>query len=277
MFEIGINTNNESGANSVSIIKNIAKSGFRSIMLSAYITDREKVLKVIKKNGIEISCFHLDGKCVNSIWAEGATADRYIDKIIQEIELCGQLNINVAIMHITDGNPACFALPPSEVGLNNIKKVLDVAKRNNVKLAVENLDNAGFSHVDYVLENIKDEYLGFCYDVGHHHLYNPKVDLLKKYGDRLLVVHLHDNMMDWHWGYDYTRDLHLLPMDGKINLQKVCEKLAKLNYEGVMILEVHKTCKGAPHLYTDMKDLDFLNEAYNRAGKLKDMIMQAKK
>ena len=74
-----------------------------------------------------------------------------------------------------------------------------------------------------------------------------------------MAVHLHDNLMDWEIGYDHTRDLHMLPFDGKIDYDKVCEKLANTNYDNVIMLELHKLSCGEPRLYDDMPIDKYLN------------------
>ena len=71
---------------------------------------------------------------------------------------------------------------------------------------------------------------------------------------------------------DWTRDLHFLPFDGKIDFDKVCEKIAKTNYSNIIMLEVHKIGSSEPRLYKDKSVDEFLSEAYKRGLKLKDLI-----
>ena len=137
-------------------------------------------------------------------------------------------------------------------------------QKNNVKIALENLDAYSIKHLEFLLDKINDKNLGFCYDVGHYYLANLKVDLLKKYGKRLFALHIHDNLMDWYPGHDYTRDLHLLPFDEKINLEKFCMQLKKTNYKDIIMLEIHKIAFSQPQMYQNLSNLDFLKEAYNR-------------
>ena len=265
MLKIGISTNNEAGKNDIDILKNIAQSNFKNVMLSFKSKDIEDSIKNISDLGLEIVYFHIDNKYANDLWARGEAVESYIQDVIGQIEICGKYKIPIAVMHATQGSPSDFSLKPNEEGLKNFDRILKVAKKNNVKIAIENIDRIGIKNMCYLLDNIKDENLGFCYDVGHHHLYNPKTDLLKKYGDRLFAIHLHDNLMDWVPGYDYTRDLHLLPFDGKINFEKVCKKLKNVNYSGIIMLEIHKKSFGKPQLYENMDNLEYLNKAYNRA------------
>lgn len=272
MFKFGINTNNESGSNDIEILNNIASAGFENIMLSFKAKNIDETIKTAQNLGITISYFHIDNKYANNLWATGEAVERYIQDVIKQIEICGKYNIPIAVMHACIGSPTAIALNPSEQGLKNFDRILKVAKRNRVKIAIENVDLYSIKHIYYLLDNINDKSLGFCYDVGHHHLYNPKTDILKKYGDRLFAIHLHDNLMDWQKGYDHTRDLHLLPFDGKINLDKVCKKLKAIGYNGVIMLELHKKACGNPQMYENIDNQEYLKEAYKRAEKLAKMM-----
>ena len=272
MLNIGVNTNNECGKNDEEILNNIVRAGFKNVMLSFKSKDIEQSIKDARNLGLNISYFHIGYQYANDLWATGEAVDKYIKGIVQQIEVCGKYNIPIAVMHVTAGSPTDFAYKPTEQGLKNFKHILKVAKKNKVKIALENIDCYSMKHLYYILDNIKDKYLGFCYDVGHHHLYNAKTDLLKRYGDRLFALHLHDNLMDWHPGYDYTRDLHLLPFDGKIDFDKVCRKLKKTNYKGIIMLEVHKKACGSPQMYENKGNFEFLKEAHNRAEKLANMV-----
>lgn len=276
MLNIGVSTNNECGEDDLEILNNIAKAGFKNIMLSFKSKDMEESIKIANNLGLEIPYFHISTKYADNLWSKGESVDRYIDSTIKQIEICGQYNIPIAVMHLTSGNPTERALPPNKNGLENFKKVLDAAKKNNVKIAIENMDRDSIKHFFYILDNINDENLGFCYDAGHHHLYNHKINLLKKYGSRLLAIHLHDNLMDWEPGHDYTRDLHRLPFDGNIDYPKVCANLKKINYNGIIMLEIHKRSCGQPRIYEDVDNLEFLKEAYNRGVKLAKLVEEGR-
>ncbi len=272
MLEIGINTNNESGEDNVKILNNIKKAGFKNIMLSYKTVKNDDVIKTINDLKLNICYYHINNTCANDLWAIGDSADAYVQKVIKEIEFCGQKKIPIAVMHATVGSPTDFALKPNKNGLNNFKKILDIAKKNNVKIAIENLDAYSIKHLEFLLKKINDKNLGFCYDIGHYYLANLKKDLLKKYGNRLLALHIHDNLMDWYPGYDYTRDLHLLPFDGKINFENFCLKLKKIKYKGIIMLEIHKVAFSQPQMYQNLNNLAFLKEAYERAERLKGLI-----
>ena len=149
--------------------------------------------------------------------------------------------------------------------------MVNFAQREGVNIAIENLDFPSFWQFEFIMKNIQAPALGFCYDVGHHQLLFPEINLLEKYGDRLMALHIHDNYMDYKEGICWKRDLHLLPFDGKINFDKIIKDLAKCGYKGTVMLEVHKQ-KRESLLYSEMSDLRFLAEAKKRAEKLALML-----
>ena len=272
MLQIGVSTNNECGKNYEEILTNIKNAGFENIMLSYKSGEMNEVMQKIKQLGLNVCYFHIDYDYGNDIWAKGEAVDKYINKVINQIRFCGENNIKIAVMHSTNGSPINFACKPNKLGLINMMKVLKVAEENNVVIALENTDNNSQKHMSYLLKKIKSPNLMFCYDVGHHHIYNKKLDLLKKHGDRLVALHLHDNLMDWHKRYDYTRDLHMIPFDGKIDFVNVCKKLNKLKYSGIVMLELHKITNGSPRIYDEMENVEYLKKAYAAGEKLAKMI-----
>ncbi len=271
-FVLGINSNNEAGNDFKEILQNVKEAGFEAVMIANKAGCFEDAIKEAKRLGLQIPYVHLSTNHPQDIWAVGASNEAYVDNILAEIAICGKYEVPIAVMHPTDGSPSDIPLSPNQNGLKCFEKIVDFAKKNNVKIALENLDKCSVKYLDYLFSNIKSYYLGFCYDAGHHNLYLPNVNLLKRFEDRLLAIHLHDNLMDYQFGCDYTRDLHRLPFDGKINFAKVCKNLAKTDYDNVIMLELHKNSCGKPKLYLDWTDKKFLKEAFARCQKLAEMV-----
>ncbi len=270
MMTIGVNTNNQSGNSDAQIIQNIAAAGFETVMLSYAADHLEKMVAEIKKQGLTITYYHVGGKNPDNLWARGEAVDAYLAQFIKQIQFCGRNKIPVAVFHAAVGSPLTRVISPGKQGLKNFSVLLQEAKKNGVKLAVENIDCYSLKHVCYLLNHVKDDHFGFCYDAGHHHLYNRKKNLIKKYANRLFALHLHDNLMDYRKGYDQTRDLHLIPFDGSINFEKVCKRLKKANYQGCVMLEIHKTADEMYDAYID--DIAYLQTARYRATRLRNMI-----
>lgn len=276
MFEIGINSNCECGSNIAEICENVKKAGFNNIMIAFKVGGEENVILEAKKQGLNIPYVHLNNRFADDLWAKGESNKEYVEDVIRQVKLCAKYDIHIAVLHGTIGGASDLALPPSQHAIDCMNEILKAAEENNVKIALENLDGPNFEHFTFLLDNIKSNWLGLCYDAGHHNLYRPDFDILEKYGDRILAIHLHDNLMDWEYGYDFTRDLHMLPLDGKIDYEKVCKKLAKTNYDNVIMLELHKNSCGEPRLYDNMPIDKYLTLARERANKIVEMIKKYK-
>lgn len=277
MSSLGINSNCECGKDYKETLKNIKQAGFGEVMIASKIGGFEESIVEARRLGLKIPFVHLNTRLSNALWTKGEESEEYINQIIKELGICSIYSIPVAVMHPEEGRPDLKLTTSMEQGVKNMKIILQIAKNLKVKIALENLADDDIDRLEYLLNNIHSPNLGFCYDAGHHNLYNPKFDLLKKYGDRLLAVHLHDNLMDYGKDMDYTRDLHRLPFDGLVDFEKVCENLAKANYKNTIMLEVHKDSCGKPRLYDGLTAMEFLKEAYSRAVKLEKMYKEKSK
>lgn len=275
MFKLGINTNNDCEKDLTKNLKLIKQAGFDCVMISFKSGNLEEGLIEAKKLGLDVPYVHLTS--TDYLWCKGVLNKNFINLIKEQISVCKKFNVHIAVMHATNGQANQLALPPNKHGLNSFKEILEHAKNCNVTIALENLDKPNFKHFKYLMKKIKHPNLKFCYDAGHHNLYNPKNNLLKKYGKFLVAVHLHDNFMNWKFGYDWTRDLHLLPLDGKVNYNEICNNLAKTNYNNALMLEVHKTDFGNANLYNELTAQQYLSTAYERAKTLANKITEIKK
>jgi sugar phosphate isomerase/epimerase len=112
--------------------------------------------------------------------------------------------------------------------LERLKNIIEKAEHFNINIAVENMSR--HEYLEIIFSNIESKRLGFCYDSGHHILFNPNIDFLSLYGDKLMALHLHDN--------DGIDDWHALPFSGKINWKDIVFKLNNLSYNGGVALEV---------------------------------------
>ncbi|MDE7285123.1 MAG: sugar phosphate isomerase/epimerase, partial [Lachnospiraceae bacterium] len=170
---------------------------------------------------------------------------------------CERHNIPTVVMHITR---LLFKPEITQIGLDRIKRLVDLAEKEQINLALENLDS--IQHLDYVYDNIKSKYLGFCYDSGHEYLVHRDADCLTRYGDKLFAVHLDDNCGD--------DDTHLLPYDGNINWDVLMQKLKKCKDLRYLTLEVDFNRKHEKSLlYKGLSADEFLELAYKRILLLK--------
>ncbi len=154
------------------------------------------------KAGLEIGHIHLTGAGTHALWDAGEEGDAIEKRYCDEIVLCGEAGVKTAVLHALYGyaQPA----PMGEVGLSRFLRIAECAEKNGVVLGVEN--SLYDDYLCYLLDHIKSPYFGFCFDSGHHNAFAREMDLLGKYGDRLVTTHLQDN--------DGTKDMHMYPLDG---------------------------------------------------------------
>jgi len=234
----------------------IRKTGFDGVMLwwseefgRNYYFD---AAPLAQKAGLFVENVHTSDKLINNIWLdniEGNEMSRYFLRCVEE---CADYNIPTMVMHLSSGeNPPPF----NELGLNRIKQITEKAEKYSVNIAMENLRK--IEYLEFVLENIKSSRIGFCYDSGHHNCHTPQINLLEKYGSRLMALHLHDN--------DGSDDQHLLPFDGTIDWLATMRDIAKTGYNDTIALEVDFAKNTG---YDNLSAEEFLHIAFERAKKL---------
>lgn len=169
-------------------------------------------------------------------------------------------------MHTSVGNTAPEIGP---VGLDRFRRLADHAESIGVRLAFENLEP--LPHLHAVMEAIGAPH-GFCWDCGHNLCYTPAVNMMERYGDRLICTHIHDNHGITRPGYvHYHDDLHRLPFDGVLNWEWFAETIRNSPYAGPLTLELTYWPE-----YRETPFPAFLEEAYRRAEKIRNMVEQEK-
>ena len=141
--------------------------------------------------------------------------------------------------------------------IKRLKEIVDYADSLNIKVAFENTKIKGY--LEYVLDNIKNDNVGLCYDSGHCHAHFKDDFDFNKFKNRIFAIHLHDN--------DGTKDQHLLPFDGTIDWDYVINELKDNNYEGHTTLEIHYF-----HDYTNMNIDEFYKKGYEIGSRIRKMF-----
>jgi sugar phosphate isomerase/epimerase len=240
------------------IIRLIKEAGFQSVMTwwgdEFKETDGPKEMKpeIIRNANLKLENVHLPFEGINTIWEDNLNGQEMYNLYSSCIDECKIFEIPTAVLHITSGNNP----PPfGEIGLNRFKRLIEKAEKHGLNIAIENLRK--IEYLDYIFNNIESSRLKFCYDSGHENCYMPEIDLLGKYGNKLIALHLHDN--------DGTADQHLLPFNGTVNWKNIMEKLKKLEYKGSLALEIDAQDIDISKEYTAS---EYLHEAINRIYKL---------
>ena len=234
----------------------IYNAGFRNVFIEWYNKDweisQEEQLGYVKEKGLNVIFAHLGYQNINDLWIGEETG--IVDRYKNDIRICHENGIPMVVMHLTSKTEAPMY---GEVGLKRIREICDYAQSLGVKVAFENTKIKGY--LDYVIENIKNDNVGICFDSGHYHAhFNDELDF-NKFKNRIFAVHLHDN--------DQSDDLHLLPFDGTLNWNETIRKLKESNYEGPVTLEIHHHRD-----YVQMPVEDFYKKGYEIALKIKEIF-----
>ena len=235
----------------------IKQAGFDSIMIW-WGEQKDEYLSLSNKYNLEICNAHLPFEDIRKLWTpDNNDSDEYAQWLCKQIVELGNCGVNIAVMHLSRG---IDTYPCNDKGLDRLKRIVETAEKSKVKIGFENLRLIGY--LDYIFENIQSDNIGFCYDSGHHNCMCPERDLLSNFGDKLIALHLDDNMGD--------SDIHMLPYDGTADWEKVTDKLATLNYDSVISLEVQQD---RHKMYAEMEPYEFLCTAFERASKIETELL----
>lgn len=249
---------NDNSANIYETIDALVKAGYKDTFIQWYDKDweisQEKQLEYMRKNGLNVLFAHLGYQKINTIWQDGEDGDQLVERYIHDLDDMKKNDISLVVMHLTSKSvaPEC-----DETGLSRIRKICEYAKILGIKVAFENTKIKGY--LEYVIENIKDDNVGICFDAGHCHAHFNDEFPFEKFKDRIFAVHLHDNHGE--------KDEHLLPFDGTINWSSYLTSLKENGYNGPLTMEL---CYRGEY---EKKSLyDFYLEGYERAIKLSEII-----
>ena len=235
----------------------IKEAGFECVITSADPslnkqngTIRNQV-KYLKKKGLKLSSLHMTyvEEELPNFFKDNKIGDKIEKRIIKDLRIAKKYGFTCVVVHISGEE--------SEIGYKRIENILNVCEKLDVPLAIENLDFNQQLLVK-IFDKYKDnKYLKFCYDSGHNNCFDYGFDYLGKYGDKLICLHLHDNMGD--------NDSHTLNKYGNIDWEKLALELSKckevnLDYELLM--------KQASN---DSKE-DVINECIKQAKELEERI-----
>ncbi len=267
-------------------VKAIKDAGFDCIMTNPDPTmEKEngtikKQVKLFKKHDLKLSSLHSRYNRVElpHFWLDDKIGKRVEKNLVKDVKLAHKFGFTCVVAHMKGQT--------SELGMERLKRILKVCERLNVPLALENL-SSNQKTLEDIFKNIQNDYLKFCWDVGHNHGFTPEIDFAEIYKDKLVAVHLHDNLganvPDDKYneiGYNvlypagegrtYNPDMHTLNKYGNIDWKEVAKKLSNvkqeinLDYEVLMCYRKNET----PN--------EVLKEVYDQACELESFINEYK-
>lgn len=170
--------------------------------------------------------------------------DFAVSEIEKAIDVLGFLGGNILVFHPSTAPSHFENLIQKMYRLSQAKKsiseILKYCQDNPIKLALENqLPDilCGYS-VDLLrlIWEINSQKVGICLDTSHANLSENVSDVVKKFKDWIISLHISDNFG--------TSDDHNIPGKGNINWQIFVQTLKLVEYKGVFMLELLEQGKG---------------------------------
>lgn len=235
-------------------IKLIKHVGFTEVYLSgneSVISNND--IQNIYDNSLSIEAYHLPYNMpfnlINSLWLNDVNAMDAKKIIKAHFDfICGN-KIRKAVLHASSG----FNPPPiTQQGLDNFKSIIDYGSNMGLLIAIENIKR--MDYVESLLDNNRNENVGFCFDIGHANAFTRNLydydwaPLLQ----RLISIHLHDN--------DGKEDLHLIPGLGNIKFDYVFNTLLKGRDVNICLETYYK---GRERYYYGINSKQFFDKVFH--------------
>ena len=161
--------------------------------------------------GMTVQSLHGPLRGMRAMWEEDP--GQLLTDLMDSATACAQLDIPILVVH--PWNSVDYTFREDSLHFEHFDQLVDHAERLGICIAFENLEGPEF------LTALMNRYnsVGFCWDSGHELCYAPGWDFLSRFGDRLVMTHLNDNLgvTDPSGRLQGTDDLHLLPGDGIIS------------------------------------------------------------
>ena len=226
-----------------------------------------EIKKCADDNGIEISQIHSPFYMI----IDNNELEKFEEKMmLRSFEACSLLGSPWAVIHskrysfgITRDNYERM----KEYNIKRVQKLCAQAEEFGIGIALENIfrfkeefNSIGINQTSDIIATVDGaecRNLCVCLDTGHAFCdgLNP-ADAARKYGERLKVLHVHDN-----GGYS---DQHVAPYVGRINWDEFMKSLKEIDYTGAFSLEIHNYVQRMPPEIID----DAIRLSYNIAKQL---------
>ncbi len=176
------------------------------------------------------------GLSVDTIHGPTLTAPDAVEVAIATARAAAELGASTVVIH-----PTPFVIEPDatedllDVTRRRLDEIAATVRDTGVILALENLcPGPSIEVLTSLLDDVDPAIAGFCYDSSHDQIDGPNpMDLLERLGDRVMAVHLSDRKAPF---VD-----HLVPGEGFIDFDAICEHLALTPFSGPLLLEVMNT------------------------------------
>ncbi|MDY3928500.1 MAG: sugar phosphate isomerase/epimerase family protein [Clostridia bacterium] len=270
--KIGISVGNEYKIPTKEVVKMLGEIGFDAVSPEwKENEDLSEIISTARENGMEIQSLHAPFTKAANMWSSDEKVSKAVkDELFKALEDCRHFNIPVMVVHTWIGFDYEFG--EVKYGFENYGDIVERADEYGVKIAFENTEGEEylFALMEYFKEN---DTVGFCWDSGHEMCYNYSKDFIEKFGNKLLITHLNDNLgiKSFEGKITWIDDLHLLPYDGIADWDFNIARLKKAKHLDILNFELNIHSKPGRHendIYAQMNLEQYFTEAYKRACRI---------
>lgn len=229
----------------------------------------ETIATVAAKCGLTLQSLHGQLRGIPLMWSRQETESAQIfSELTAGLEECHRYGFPIMVVHPWTGFDYDF--DPLTAHYQNFDRLMEQADKLGVRIAFENLEGPEFLYA------LLDRYpqAGYCWDSGHELCYDPDIDFLGKFGDRLIMTHLNDNYGITGPTLRGEDDLHLIPGDGVANWTQNMTRLKAAQKQNILNFELKLRPKGdrcTTDLYSQLPLKEYFTKAATAARQLAEM------
>lgn len=232
-------------------------------------------IRAAKAVGLEVQSVHAPYHKSKDMWsADEEKGSLAVEELLRCVGDCADNGVGIMVAHAFIGFEDHT---PTQIGLERYGRVVEAAQRRGVKIALENTE--GEEYLAALMEAFRgNDTVGFCWDSGHEMCYNHSQDMLGKYGDRLLMTHLNDNLgiRDFDGRIVPRDELHLLPFDGIADWDYNVTRLKNARCPEILNFELNIRSKPGRYEnagYSRLTVEEYLTSCYQRACRVASRLI----
>ena len=243
------------------LLEMIGRADFDSVIIPYEMVrdySKERIDKILNQNNLQVQMIHCsyNKNDLDAFWDnEGAEGDNLLNDYLNQIEKVKAFAPVDFVVHLVNTPGDRY----TKVGENRLKQLVQVAAQNNIRICAENTYSV--YNQKMMFENIQSDFFKMCYDLGHEHWLTPDADLSQDLSEQIVQLHLHNN--------DGVYDWHQPLFEGKMSVEKAVQKIAKLQDDIALSLELK--------FVDDRLSQEFFDEQKASLDKLEKMINEYKK
>lgn len=209
---------------------------------------------LLRASNIAIDNCHAPFDGINNMWLPTDAGDKMLSRLTDSLEACARYEIPALIVHLSSGDN-----PPRvcDTGLSRFDTLMARAEALGVTVSFENQRKLG--NLALAMEYYPSA--GFCFDTGHEACFTPGREYMPLFGTRMIALHLHDNSAV------YNADDHILPYDGRVDLERAARQIAASPYHGTIMSEAFKT-----DFYKDLSPEEYFARAEKAIRRFADRV-----